>query len=130
MNTPSTDHVMDEVVGRVASALAECTQYANEGSEDPVILDRLCFSMRSVSSDIGNLLDEILVTRQRSVESNELAKLQELNTCVGELCVQYETHLFRSFTQGSLRTGSVIGRPKKPINISMVCVIVLNHNYL
>ena len=106
---------MEELVGRVASVLSECTQYSNDSTN----LDRLCFLLRGVSSEIGSLLDEILVTRQRNVESGELIKLQELNTCVGELCVQYETNLFRSFTQLS---DSVIGRPRKAINIPMVLV--------
>ena len=86
---------MEELVGRVSSVLSECAQYSNDSTN----LDRLCFLLRGVSSEIGSLLDEILVTRQRNVESGELIKLQELNTCVGELCVQYETNLFRSFTQ-------------------------------
>ena len=105
---------MEELVGSVASVLSECAQYSTN-------LDRLCFLLRGVSSEIGSLLDEILVTRQRNVESGELIKLQELNTCVGELCVQYETNLFRSFTQLS---GSVIGRPRKAINIPMLCIFV------
>ena len=73
---------MEELVGRVASVLSECAQYSNDSTN----LDRLCFLLRGVSSEIGSLLDEILVTRQRNVESGELIKLQELNTCVGELC--------------------------------------------
>ena len=67
---------MEELVGRVASVLSECAQYSNDSTN----LDRLCFLLRGVSSEIGSLLDEILVTRQRNVESGELIKLNYSST--------------------------------------------------
>ena len=59
----------------VASVLSECMQYS--GNEDLSDLDRILLSLKSSSSHVGDLLDEILVTRQKQAHDG-LAKLRSM----------------------------------------------------
>ena len=69
------DHCLDFV----ASVSSECTQYS--GNEDLSDGDRILLSLRSSSSHVEDLLDEILATRQRQVQDGVVAKLQQLRLC-------------------------------------------------
>lgn len=107
----------------VASVLSECMQYS--GNEDLSDLDRILLSLRSSSSHVGDLLDEILVTRQRQAHDGVVAKLQQLRVCLSELCIQYETRLLVRISQNPIQTRSVVwysgsGRPRKIINFALV----------
>ena len=65
------------------SVLSECMQYS--GNEDLSDLDKILLSLRSSSFHVGDLLDEILVTRQRQAHDGVVAKLQQLRLCLSEL---------------------------------------------
>ena len=75
----------------VASVLSECMQYSD--SEDLSVLDRILLSLRSSTSRVGDILDEILVTGQRQMQDGIVANLRQLSLCLSELCVHYETKL-------------------------------------
>ena len=106
-----------------ASVLSECMQYS--GNEDLSDLDRILLSLRSSSFHVGDLLDEILVTRQRQAHDGVVAKLQQLRLCLSELCVQYETRLLFRIFQNPIQTRSLAqysgsGQPRRIINFALV----------
>lgn len=61
-------------------------------------LDMDLVSLISASTQVGSLLDEILVTRQRDVEGRVLADLRQLHMCLNQLCLEYQTKLFNSMS--------------------------------
>ena len=112
-----------DFVESVASVLLECRQYS--GTENVSGLDYILLSLRSSCSHVGNLLDEILVTRQRQVEDGVVAELLQLRTCLNELCVQHETKLLFKISMDPTQSRSVVpfpvsGRPRRIINFALV----------
>ena len=112
-----------DIVDSVASVLSECMQYS--GNEDLSDMDMILLSLRSSSSHVGNLLDEILVTRQRQMQDDDVANLMQLRICLSELCLQYETKLLFRLSQNPTHSRvvvpySVSGRPRRIINFALV----------
>ena len=110
--------VVDAVVDNV------CTSMEHSGSGDLSDLDMILVSIMSSSSQVGVLLDKMLVTRQRHVEEEVL---RQLHMCLNQLCLEYETKLFivMSMSPGrsavsTTATSECRGRPKKIINIGLV----------
>ena len=105
---------MSSVVDTVSSVISVCTQHS--GSEHLSDLDMILTSLMASSSQVGTLLDEILVTRQREVEDDALTNLRQLHRCLNQLCLEYETKLLtRMAIYPEPR-----GRPKKIINLALV----------
>ena len=80
-------------------------------------------SLMSSSSEVGGLLDEILVIRQRLVEEDVLTNLRHLHICLNQLCLEYETKVFTRISTYPGKSSPVSiathecprGRPKKII---------------
>ena len=106
----------------VASVLSECMQYSD--SEDLSVLDRILLSLRSSTSRVGDILDEILVTGQRQMQDGIVANLRQLSLCLSELCVHYETKLLLRMSRNSVESTvvpySMSGRPRRIINLALV----------
>ena len=100
-----------DFVESVASVLLECRQYS--GTENVSGLDYILLSLRSNCSHVGNLLDEISVTRQRQVEDGVVAELLQLRMCLNELCVQHETKLLFKISMDPTQGRSVVHFPVK-----------------
>ena len=77
------------VVDHVSSVIARCIECA--GNEDIADLDFILTFLVSSSTELGELLDEVLVTRERHVDENVLTRLRDLRICLSQL---YETKLF------------------------------------
>ena len=97
----------------------------HSASGDISDLDMIQASFMSTSSQVGMLLDEILVTRQRRVEEEVLTVLRHLHICLNQQCVEYETKLFIAMSTSPVRNTTTIsghsrGRPKKIINVVLV----------
>ena len=109
---------MDEHLDRISSVLQECLQTSN--TEDVAQLDVMAFSLRSCSVELGELLHEIMISRPRSTDLDEdqLSALLDLIQCITELANFYESRLLRFMQR---ENHEVMGRPKKFINIAMVC---------
>lgn len=115
---------IENVVDAVLSAVSQCSSHS--GSSDIQQLDMDLVSLIFASSQVGTLLDEILVTRQRDVDPRVLADLRHLHMCLNQLCLEYETKLFDSMSGVSNPGRSLAldeparGRPKKVINLAFV----------
>ena len=121
---------MNIVVESVYSAISLCTEHSASG--DISDLDMILASYMSTSSQVGMLLDEILVTRQRRVEEEVLTVLRHLHICLNQLCVEYEKKLFIAMSTSPGRNTTTIsgysrGRPKKIINLGLVMLKLLSH---
>ena len=104
---------MDEVVCQVSSVISECLQTSN--TEDVPQLDFLSLNLRCCLTELGQLLEELLISRQRHIDQAQLSTLLELIQCVANY---YESRLLR-FSQRGFDVA--MGRPKKFINITLVC---------
>lgn len=105
------------VIDFVSFTISRCIQCI--GSEDLSDLDMILLSLSSSSAQIGGILDEVLVTRERHIEDDALTDLRQLHLCLNQLYMEYETKLFYRYRRTT--TQSPRGRPKKIINLSMVC---------
>ena len=76
---------VDVVVDSVSSVISQCRSMEHSGSGDLSDLDM------SSSSQVGVLLDEILVTRRRHVVEEVVIVLRQLHMCLNQLCLEYET---------------------------------------
>ena len=121
---------MRSIVDSVSSVVSQCLSHS--GSTDMAQLDMDLISLMSASSQVGDLLDEILVTRQIEVDGSVLADLRRLHLCLNQLCLEYQTKLFNSMSGvtdssrslASIAVGEQRGRPKKIINLAFVCLII------
>lgn len=106
---------MDEVIlDTVSSVIAECLQTSN--SEDVAELDVLSFNLRSCSIALGDVINEVISrSRHTCADQDQLSKLLDLLQYMTELSNFYESRLLK-FTQRL--TGTVMGRPRKMINIA------------
>ena len=77
---------LQALIDTVSSVIADCRHLS--GSEDLAQLDIILTSLISTSSQVGNFLDEILVTRQRQVDEEVVAELRQLHLCLNQLCLQ------------------------------------------
>ena len=116
------------VIDIVSVIVSQCSSHS--GSSEVPQLDMDLLSLISASTQVGSLLDEILVTRQRDVEGRVLADLRQLHMCLNQLCLEYQTKLFNSMSgvndpatscTSVALDGPARGRPKKVINVAFVC---------
>ena len=98
------------VIDYVSSVILQCTQ-----TFDIAYLDINLTSLMYSSFQVGDLLNDILVTRQFSVEEETLSNLNELHRCLNQLCLEYERKIY---VKASLPDTSSRGRPNKFIKIS------------
>ena len=120
---------LQSLIDTVSSVVSECLHHSV--SEDLSNPDLILTSLLSCSSQIGSFLDEILVTRQRQVDEGVLVDLRQLHICLNQLCLHYEAELFIHLSgstvteqlQVAAQQGLPKGRPKKIINLAMVCVL-------
>ena len=68
-------------------------------TEDVAQLDVISFNLRSVSAELGDLVQEMMIHRAQSIDKDQLSKLLELAQCVTELADFHESRLLR-FNQG------------------------------
>ena len=126
---------VDAVVDSVSSVISQCRSMEHSGSGDLSDLDMILVSIMSSSSQVGVLLDEILVTRQRHVVEEVVIVLRQLHMCLNQLCLEYETKLFivmsmspgRSAVSTTATSECTRGRPKKIINISLVWLTMVTY---
>ena len=107
---------MDELCDQVSSILQQCLESSN--TENVARLDIMSFNLRSCSVELGDLIHEIMISRLQPIPEDQLSKLLELIQCITELADFYESRLLRFTQRGN---DVVMGRPKKFINIAMVC---------
>ena len=129
LTTPIPDHAqfgtMESVMDAVSSTVSQCSSHS--GSADLAQLDFNIVSLISASSQVGGLLDDILVTGQIDVNGSVLADLRQLHMCLNQLCLEYQTKLFNimsGITDPILSSADLSeprGRPKKIINLALVC---------
>ena len=111
---------MDIAIERIASVLSDCRSIQFSRMHETLSeLDRFLWSLRICSCELGDLLDDILVVGQLQVDENDVNNLRQLHICLNQL---YVTKLLFLLNRSS--TSSLIGRPKKIINLSMVCVCI------
>ena len=115
---------MDIAIERIASVLSDCRSIQFSRMHETLSeLDRFLWSLRICSCELGDLLDDILVVGQLQVDENDVNNLRQLHICLNQLYVEYETKLLFLLNRSSA-SASLIGQPKKIINLSMVCVCI------
>ncbi len=119
----SRNQKMDEVVCQVSSVISECLDTLN--TEDVPNLDFLSYNLRCCLTDLGQLLEEMLISRQRHIDQAQLSMFLDLTQCVSELSNYYDSRLLRFSQRGF---DIVMGRPKKLINITLVSLNNYNYN--
>ena len=106
---------MADVVDAVLSVLSACMEHS--GNDDVSYVDMTPLSLISASSQVGILLDEILVTRTRQVVEEVLSSLRQLHLCLNQLCLEYETKLFVMISGRSPPVSTTVtreGRRRRP----------------
>ena len=100
------DHL--SLVDRISAVLSQCMNLEENDQE----LDNIILQLRLSLAEIGELLDRVLLTNELHLESSIVQQLQELQSCLNQLCVQYETRVL--LCQSDRTTP---GRPKKIVNL-------------
>lgn len=113
-----TNKNMATVIDDVSSVILQCTQTCD--SEDMADLDNNLTSLMNASFQVGDLLNEVLVTRQVSVGEETIATLNELHRCLNQLCLESERKIYLRVSVYLSPNSSSRGRPKKIINIGLV----------
>ena len=106
----------------VSSIIFQCIQASK--NEDIAVLDSNLTSLMHASFQVGDLLNEVLVLRQISIEEETLSNLNELRCCLNQLCLEYERKIYLRLSVDLSSDTSPRGRPKKTINIGLVSIIV------
>ena len=103
---------ISDVVDAVLSVLSACMQHSR--NDDVSYVDMTLMSLISDSSQVGILLDEILVTLTRQVDEEVLSNLRQLHVCLNQLCLEYETKLFVMMSGRSPPVSTTVTRGGDP----------------
>lgn len=105
------DQQISSLLERVSELVGECQEAW--GSENIEHLDSLGFRLRSGSAELG---EAVLTLTTTSEYYDDVFKITELKQCISELANFIESRHMRLTQNGA------VGRPKKFVNIAMVCV--------
>ena len=111
---------MSAVVQRVLHVVQECEiQSIDTISFNEV--DRICLVLSRCATELGELLNSVLVARSIFLDEDTVSSLRELHICVNHLVVEWETRLLRASTGPAPPARALpLGRPRVLINLPLV----------
>ena len=103
---------VEEVVYRTLDAIRESEHV---DITVPNEVDQICFALSRSSSEIGEILNAVLITQAIALSDECVSILRELHICLSRMVLEWESRHLRA----SVRA---LGRPRLTINIPLVNV--------